>query len=74
MGLKETDLGLQYGRAEEIARGFPRDMDRLAETVAAEHVQAAKRSGRKEDYNRIGIDLRRASCATRRPRRPSTRR
>ncbi len=55
VGLKETDLGLQYGRAEEIARGFSREMDRLVEAAVAGYVQAANHSGRKEDYNRIGV-------------------
>ncbi|MBN2551644.1 MAG: hypothetical protein JXB06_02690 [Spirochaetales bacterium] len=55
VGLRETDLGLQYGRTEAIIEGFERDMDRVIEAVATEHSQAAHQSGREQDYNKLGI-------------------
>jgi hypothetical protein len=55
VGLKETDLGLQYGSREAILKGFLQDRDRLLERVVQEYAQAAQQSGRKEDYNKLGI-------------------
>ena len=55
VGLKETDLGLQYGRPEQIARQFGEDLDRLVEAAVAEYADAARKSGRKQDWNRLGI-------------------
>ena len=54
VGLREIDLGLQYGRSEEIGRAFGEDLDRLVETAVAEYADAARKSGRKEDWNRLG--------------------
>jgi Tfp pilus assembly protein PilF len=55
VGLKETDLGLQYGRKEKILEGFRRDLDKLIEGVVEEVASSARKSGRKEDYNKLGI-------------------
>lgn len=55
VGLKETDLGLQYGRPENILNGFRRDMDKLVEALTEEARSAVRTKGRKEDYNRLGI-------------------
>jgi hypothetical protein len=55
VGLKETDLGLQYGRKENILAGFRRDMDRQVETLTEDARLAARKSGAKQDYNKLGI-------------------
>ncbi len=55
VGLKETDLGLQYGRKENIIAGFRKDLDRFVETVTGEARAAAAKSGKKQDFNRLGI-------------------
>jgi hypothetical protein len=55
VGLKETDLGLQYGRKEKILEGFRQDLDKLIEGVVGEVASSARKSGRKEDYNKLGI-------------------
>ncbi len=55
VGLKETDLGLQYGRKDAIAGGFSQDMKKLMDQVLGEYIQAAKAEGKKQDYNKLGI-------------------
>ncbi len=55
VSLRETDLGLQYGRREAILGNFRKDLDRLIETVTEEIRSAARRSGSKQDYNKLGI-------------------
>jgi hypothetical protein len=55
VGLRETDLGLQYGRKAAIIEGFQRDMDKIIEDVVEEHISAAGESGRAQDYNKLGI-------------------
>jgi tetratricopeptide (TPR) repeat protein len=55
VGLKETDLGLQYGRKENILGGFRKDLDKLIETMTEETRSAARKGGKKQDYNKLGI-------------------
>jgi len=55
VGLKETDLGLQYGSREAIVARFRADRNRLLDGLLRESMAAAKESGRKEDYNRLGM-------------------
>jgi tetratricopeptide (TPR) repeat protein len=55
VGLKETDLGLQYGRQENILGGFRQDLNKLIETLTEETRLAARKSGKKQDYNKLGI-------------------
>lgn len=55
VGLTETDLGLQYGSSEAINHSFQLDMDKIIGGVVAEYVDKANTSGRKQDYNRLGI-------------------
>ncbi len=55
VGLKETDLGLQYGRKENISLGFQRDLDRLAGDELTAYASLARQSRKKEDLNRLGI-------------------
>ena len=55
VGLKEADLGLQYGGKEAILQGFRKDRDKLMERMVGEQVSVAQASGRKEDWNRVGV-------------------
>jgi len=55
VGLKETDLGLQYGSKEEIVRGFSQDMGEMVDLVVRDYRTAAEKSSKKEDYNKLGI-------------------
>jgi tetratricopeptide (TPR) repeat protein len=55
VGLKETDLGLQYGRETSIVGGFQDEMDTLVDAVLSEYKQRAIASGNKGAYNKLGI-------------------
>jgi len=55
VGLTETDLGLQYGSGETINNNFRSDMNKIIKSVTEEYVHIAKASGRKQDYNYLGI-------------------
>ena len=55
VALRETDLGLQYGSASEIARGYDRELNRLVDLVLEDQSRIAEESGETRDYNRLGI-------------------
>ena len=55
VGLKETDLGLQYGRKENILDRFRGDMDALVKTITDQMRSVAEEGGRKQDFNNLGI-------------------
>jgi tetratricopeptide (TPR) repeat protein len=55
VGLKEADLGLQYGRKEEIQENVREEMDRIIETATQDDMDEAIRTDRKEAYNRLGV-------------------
>ncbi len=55
VGLTETDLGLQYGNSKTIDHNFNMDMDKIISQVLKEYIDTASFSGRKQDYNRLGI-------------------
>ncbi len=55
VGLKQMDLGLQYGSQDEILRAFTRDISTLADIITEPLIQDARNSGGKKDYNRLGI-------------------
>lgn len=57
VGLKETDLGLQYGNSEMISRNFEKDLNDLSDIILAEYYQQADERGGKKDYNQLGIML-----------------
>lgn len=61
VGLRETDLGLQYGNTETIRRAAAGDIDALVTAMLARYEAAARERGGKEDWNRLGIRL--AQCA-----------
>jgi tetratricopeptide (TPR) repeat protein len=55
VGLTQTDLSLQYGRAEAVAAAFDRELDLLSEAIVAEARDRAAASGSKQDFNRLGV-------------------
>ncbi len=55
VGLRETDLGLQYGSREAITAAFKATIERLVDLVIEDHQSAADSSGDKRQYNRLGI-------------------
>jgi hypothetical protein len=55
VGLRETDLGLQYGSSTAIVAGFKRDREKLVDGVLEDYQVSARDSGEKRDYNKLGI-------------------
>jgi len=55
VGLRETDLGLQYGDREDIIDGFNRDMDLLVRQIIDEYASVAEQRGKPNDWNKLGI-------------------
>ncbi len=55
VGLQQTDLGLQYGSTDAISEAFRRQLSRLTSLVVADYRERAESSGRRQDYNRLGI-------------------
>jgi tetratricopeptide (TPR) repeat protein len=55
VGLRETDLGLQYGNPKRIVDDFRDTMDRLVDQILENYSNLAQESGSKEAYNRLGI-------------------
>jgi hypothetical protein len=57
VALTESDLGLQYGSREAIAEHFRQDLGELSRALTAAYRDAAERTGKREDYNRLGVEL-----------------
>jgi len=55
VGLKETDLGLQYGKKENILQGYKQDMGELIDLIVQDHADRTRESGKKGDYNKLGV-------------------
>jgi hypothetical protein len=55
VGLKEEDLGLQYGDTKKIADTFRDAVDRTVSTVIDSYAKTAAASNAKSDYNKLGI-------------------
>jgi len=55
VGLKEEDLGLQYGDSKKIADNFRDSGDRLVDAVIDSHAKIAADSNAKSDYNKVAI-------------------
>ncbi|UCB46728.1 MAG: tetratricopeptide repeat protein, partial [Spirochaetota bacterium] len=55
VGLKETDLGLQYGNKVNIVKNFKQDIGELTDLIVKDYIISAEESAKKEDYNRLGI-------------------
>ena len=56
VGLRESDLGLQYGQADAILTRFERDMADISSAALAHAGRIASERGRAADYNRLGIE------------------
>lgn len=55
VGLRQTDLGLQYGDMNQVARAFSGSIDRVAgEIVAQARAEAEERSDRRQ-WNDLGV-------------------
>ncbi len=57
VGLREKDLGLQYGSSDFISQAFTRDMGTLTDTILADFYDRAETRGTKQDFNKLGIAL-----------------
>ena len=55
VGLKEEDLGLQYGDPKKIADNFRDQADKIVDTVIDSYTKVATDSNAKSDYNKLGI-------------------
>ncbi len=55
VGLRETDLGLQYGSSAEIVAYFKSSIDKLIDVVIDEYERLADESGKERNYNKLGI-------------------
>jgi hypothetical protein len=55
VGLKEEDLGLQYGDPKKIADNFRNVADKVIDSVIDSYTTVAQDSNAKSDYNRVGI-------------------
>jgi hypothetical protein len=57
IGLRESDLGLQYGRKEAVVASTSREVGALVDAIVDAAAAAAMASGSKLDKNRLGIRL-----------------
>ncbi len=57
VSLREKDMGLQYGEASNIRKAFLQDRDAIVETLTKEQLEKAEATGRKQDYNSLGVAL-----------------
>lgn len=55
VGLKETDLGLQYGEEQQIVSRFQQDLGKLVDYVVSDYIEIAEERNNKKAYNRLGI-------------------
>ncbi|HUX13165.1 MAG TPA: hypothetical protein VMW87_09050 [Spirochaetia bacterium] len=55
VALQEKDLGLQYGRDDIVQRDFQTGLNNLVDAVVQSYSDEAEKSGRKADYNVLGI-------------------
>ena len=55
VGLQETDLGLQYGDSQTVARNFSRDINQVINDIIASYTSIADKTNNKSGYNQLGI-------------------
>ena len=55
IGLKENDLGLQYGSRDRFVQSFGRDMGKIMHILVSEYREKAAKNEHKEEWNRLGI-------------------
>jgi tetratricopeptide (TPR) repeat protein len=57
VGLRETDLGLQYGSKDELAQAFRQEMAGISDSIIASMPGSAKNATDKKDLNALGVAL-----------------
>ena len=55
VGLKETDLGLQYGDPAQLSQLFRQDIGKLIDQTIAPYIEAAEVQNGPKEYNKLGI-------------------
>ncbi len=55
VGLRETDLGVQYGNKANILAAFRGTLDKLVDLIVDDATAIAEKSDSKAGYNRLGI-------------------
>ena len=55
VGLRETDLGLQYGNMDTVRENVHKDLAGQIDAVLAPLVDTARKTGTKEAWNRLGV-------------------
>jgi len=55
VGLRETDLGLQYGDEAEILARFRDDLDRLSGAILAPYIEEAETKNSSRAWNQYGV-------------------
>jgi len=55
VGLRETDMGLQYGSGEDIDRNFSDEMNRIISLLLEGYQEKASSSATSQNYNSLGI-------------------
>ena len=55
VGLRESDLGLQYGDPQALASVFRTSLADIGKIVTEGYSRTARESGREQDYNRAGM-------------------
>jgi len=64
VGLKESDLGLQYGSSDELREAVNDDLSSIMNESLSFYEERAKSRGKKQDYNRLGVAYSRFSDYT----------
>jgi tetratricopeptide (TPR) repeat protein len=64
VGLKESDLGLQYGSSSELRTAVNDDLESIMNESLSFYEERAKSRGKKQDYNRLGVAYSRFSDYT----------
>lgn len=55
VGLRETDLGLQYGDRTKISSDFKTELDNLVNLIIDNYTREAANQGNKGSYNKLGL-------------------
>ena len=55
VGLRESDLGLQYGSTSRLVESVKKDINTLKDESLSFYLENVKSRGKKQDYNRLGI-------------------
>ncbi|MBN2049714.1 MAG: tetratricopeptide repeat protein [Spirochaetales bacterium] len=55
VGLREADLGLQYGDPEALAASFAADFTVLQDLILSDYLETARVKNRKQDFNALGV-------------------